>query len=141
MINIVGIDHLVLRTTQLTEMTTFYCQYLGCIVEREIPELGLTQLRAGKALIDLVLVDSELGRIGGGPATTKENNLDHFCLQLTAASMESLQVYLSDCGITFEQAQRRYGATGFGLSLYVQDPDGNTVELKPNNPNNENTGE
>jgi hypothetical protein len=26
--------------------------------------------------------------------------------------------------------QRRYGAEGYGSSIYVTDPDGNTVELK-----------
>ena len=66
MIEIAGIDHLVLRTTQLERMLTFYAGVLGCAVEQQSSvEFGLTQLRAGNAMIDLVTVDSTLGRAGG----------------------------------------------------------------------------
>ncbi len=83
MLEIVGIDHIVLRTDRLQDMLHFYCTVLGCKLERETaPQLGLTQLRAGNALIDIVDVDSELGRAGGGVPGTTENNMDHFCLQL-----------------------------------------------------------
>ena len=87
MIEIACIDHIVLRTTQLKEMLDFYCGVLGCQIERQTPqETGLTQLRAGSALIDLVSVDSKLGRMGGGAPTLSENNVDHFCLQLKTIS-------------------------------------------------------
>ena len=79
MFEIAGLDHIVLRTTRLAPMLDFYCGVLGCVVERETsPALGLTQLRAGEALIDLVVVDSELGRVGGGPpaATGNDQSLD-----------------------------------------------------------------
>jgi glyoxylase I family protein len=33
-------------------------------------------------------------------------------------------------GVTCTEAGTRYGADGYGLSIYVTDPDGNTVELK-----------
>ena len=85
MIEITGLDHIVLRTSRMEEMLHFYTAVLGCPVERELPpEVGLVQLRAGSALIDLVAVDSELGRAGGGPPTQAENNMDHFCLQVKA---------------------------------------------------------
>ncbi len=83
MLQVAGIDHIVLRTSNLKAMLHFYSVVLGCKVERETsPELGLTQLRAGNALIDLVAVDSHLGKTGGGAPTATENNVDHFCLQL-----------------------------------------------------------
>ena len=131
LIEVKAIDHLVLRTTKMTEMLTFYCQILGCSIERETsPETGLIQLRAGNALIDLVSVDSELGRIGGGAATHSENNLDHFCLQIKAVPEEDLSRHLLSFGLIFEPFARRYGAQGFGNSMYIRDPEGNTVELK-----------
>lgn len=67
MIQIREIDHVVLRVTDLEAMLRFYCDALGCKVERRREELGLTQLRAGRSLIDLVTVDGELGRLGGSP--------------------------------------------------------------------------
>ncbi len=71
MIVVKAIDHVVLRTDRLHEMLAFYCDVLGCAVERELPRIGLVQLRAGNSLIDLVPVDSELGRRGGGPPVSK----------------------------------------------------------------------
>ena len=41
-------------------MTKFYCDVLGCSVERARQDIGLIQLRAGQSLIDLVPVDGEL---------------------------------------------------------------------------------
>lgn len=130
-IEVKAIDHLVLRTTKMDEMLTFYCQVLGCSVERETsPETGLVQLRAGNALIDLVSVDSELGRLGGGAATLTENNMDHFCLQIKTMPEEEIIRHLLSFGLIVEPFARRYGAQGFGNSLYIKDPEGNTVEIK-----------
>lgn len=131
MIEIAGIDHIVLRTTRLEEMLQFYGAVLGCPVERELsPEFGLVQLRAGTALIDLVTVDSELGRAGGGPPTEGNNNMDHFCLQISPQSEREIRRYLESCGIEAGPFERRYGAQGFGNSIYLKDPEGNTVELR-----------
>ena len=55
-----GIDHIVLRVRALPRALVFYRDVLGCRVEREQPELGLTQLRAGRSLIDLVTLDGPL---------------------------------------------------------------------------------
>jgi catechol 2,3-dioxygenase-like lactoylglutathione lyase family enzyme len=128
------IDHIVLRTTQVENMVRFYSGVLGCVVERTLPpETGLTQLRAGKSLIDIVDVNSELGRAGGGPATMSENNVDHFCLQIESIGESDLEEWLRSNGIEAGPFEIRYGAQGFGPSIYIQDPDGNTVELRASN--------
>ena len=131
MITIRAIDHLVLRTTRAEEMIAFYTGLLGCEIERRLaPEFGLIQLRAGASIIDIVPVDSELGRMGGGPPDPEARNLDHFCLQIEAVDEGALLKWLSGQGIEAGPFQRRYGAEGFGPSVYLRDPDGNTVELK-----------
>ena len=131
MLEVVCIDHIVLRTTKLGEMLDFYSEFLGCKVERETSEeTGLTQLRAGNALIDLVVVDSSLGKLGGGAPTQTENNFDHFCLQLKPISEEEIRVQLESKGVEFEEFNGRYGAQGFGKSVYIKDPEGNVVELR-----------
>jgi len=131
MINIAGLDHIVLRTSHMEEMLYFYGTVLGCAVERELsPEFGLVQLRAGTALIDLVAVDSELGRAGGGPPTEGNNNMDHFCMQITPQPEEEISRYLASHGIKTGPFERRYGAQGYGNSVYLYDPEGNTVELR-----------
>ena len=59
------IDHVVLRVRDMATMQRFYCEVLGCHEERRQDEIGLVQLRAGDSLIDLVALDSKLGRMGG----------------------------------------------------------------------------
>ncbi|AOE50332.1 VOC family protein [Kangiella sediminilitoris] len=131
MFKVTGIDHIVLRTSKLEQMLHFYRGILGCEIERETPaNTGLIQLRAGSALIDIVTVDSKLGRMGGGPPTNKDNNLDHFCLQLKSISEEAIKQHLESHGIEAGSFSERYGAQGFGQSIYIQDPEGNTVELR-----------
>ena len=128
---IAGIDHIVLRTTRIDAMLDFYCRVLGCVIERETSaETGLTQLRAGTALIDLVVVDSELGKLGGRAPTQSENNLDHFCLQLKPISETEISEHLLNRGIDAGNFADRYGAQGLGRSIYIEDPEGNTVELR-----------
>lgn len=131
MIEIVQIDHIVLRTKKLKQMLAFYCDVLGCKIERETSaDIGLIQLRAGNALIDLITVDGQLGRLGGGAPKQTENNLDHFCLQLKSISEQALKTHLESHKIVTGEFAERYGAQGMGRSVYVNDPEGNTVELR-----------
>jgi len=126
-----AIDHIVLRTDQYRALIDFYCRVLGCEVERETSdEFGLTQLRAGQALIDIVDVNAELGRAGGPAPRGTGNNLDHFCLQIEPFDEEALRTYLENCGVACGEFQDRYGAQGMGRSIYVQDIAGNTIELR-----------
>ena len=112
-------------------MRAFYCDVLGCTVERETsPELGLTQLQAGIALIDLVRVDSQIGRMGAGAPTKTDNNMDHFCLQLQHIEEDAIRAHLAHHGIEVGKFAQRYGAQGNGQSIHVYDPEGNTVELR-----------
>ncbi len=131
MFEVAEIDHIVLRTTKLQAMLEFYSGVLGCKVERETtPETGLTQLRAGNALIDLVVVDSHLGKLGGTAPTQTGNNVDHFCLQLKPILEEEITAYLESNGVEAGEFDDRYGAQGFGKSVYIKDPEGNVVELR-----------
>ena len=130
MIAIREIDHIVLRVVDVEAMLRFYCDVLGCTLERRVETLGLVQLRAGRSLLDLVPVDGELGRAGGAPPGREGRNLDHLCFRLTAFDERAIRARLSDAGVKASQTAIRYGAEGNGPSIYVTDPEGNTVELK-----------
>ncbi|WP_454765277.1 VOC family protein [Cupriavidus campinensis] len=130
MLHIAGIDHLVLRTANVPRLTRFYVDVLGCTLEREQPAIGLTQLRAGSALIDLVSLDGPIGRSGGAGPGTEGRNLDHFCLRIDPFDTEAIFAHLRIHHVDSGPVERRYGAEGMGPSIYVKDPDGNTVELK-----------
>jgi glyoxylase I family protein len=131
MIRIKGLDHVVIRARDVEAMIGFYCGVLGCDVERRSsPEFGLVQLRAGDSLIDIVAVDSEIGRIGGAAPGKEGRNMDHFCVRVEPFNEEAIREHLAQYGVVGSQLETRYGAEGNGPSIYIQDPEGNTVELK-----------
>ncbi|MGO4812960.1 VOC family protein [Cupriavidus sp. 2MCAB6] len=130
MFHILGIDHLVLRTGNVTALMRFYVDVLGCSLERVQPDFGLIQLRAGGGLIDLVALEGPLGRAGGAGPGKEGRNLDHFCLRLDPFDADALGTHLRAHGVEPGPVEMRFGAEGKGPSIYVQDPDGNVVELK-----------
>jgi glyoxylase I family protein len=121
-IRIREIDHVVLRTSDARRLTRFYCDLLGCTIEKTQTHIGLTQLRAGRSLIDL------LERKSGGVRI--DQNMDHFCLRIEPFDAEAIIAFLRAHGADPGKVESRYGAEGAGPSIYVTDPDGNTVELK-----------
>lgn len=125
-----GVDHIVLRIENLERSMAFYCEILGCVLERRRDEMGLYHLRAGAAQIDLVTLAGTLGQKGGAPAQSEGRNMDHFCLRIEPYDGPALLDYLRDKGLEPGEIIERFGAEGVGPSIYVQDPDGNTVELK-----------
>lgn len=129
-INITCVDHVVIRVDNLDRMIDFYRDVLGCRLERGPGEAGLAQLRAGLSLIDLVDANGKLGRQAGGPPDHDAPNMDHVCLQLSPWDGEAIERHLDRHGVRPGEVAPRYGATGVGPSLYLKDPEGNTVELK-----------
>ena len=130
MIRIREIDHVVLRVADLERALAFYGGVLGCAVERRQDAIGLVQLRAGRSMIDLVPVDGVLGRAGGAAAGPEGRNVDHFCVRVEPFDEAAIRSHLRAHAIEAGEVARRFGAEGEGPSLYVEDPDGNVVELK-----------
>jgi catechol 2,3-dioxygenase-like lactoylglutathione lyase family enzyme len=129
-IHIRDIDHLVLRVVDLPRMERFYCEVLGCSVEKRQQAIGLVQLRAGRSLLDLVPVDGPLGRAGGAAPGREGRNLDHFCFRIEPFDEAAIRAQLRRHGVEAGPVEPRYGADGEGPSIYVDDPEGNVVELK-----------
>jgi catechol 2,3-dioxygenase-like lactoylglutathione lyase family enzyme len=129
-IQIREIDHIVLRVVDLQKMMAFYCDLLGCSVERRQDEIGLVQLRAGRSLVDLVPVDGKLGKMGGAAPQAEGRNLDHFCFRVEPFDEQQIRSQLDAAGVAAGRVESRYGAEGEGPSIYITDPEGNTVELK-----------
>ena len=127
---VLGIDHVVLRVRDLERSLLFYARVLGVEEERRVESAGLVQLRAGGALIDLVPVDGPLGRAGGPAPASQGRNVDHIALRIDPFDEPALRAHLRNCGVNPGEIANRYGAEGFGPSMYIRDPDGNVVELK-----------
>jgi catechol 2,3-dioxygenase-like lactoylglutathione lyase family enzyme len=117
------LDHVVLRCHDQDRMLDFYVRILGLTEERRLEAIGLIQLRAGRSLVDLV-PDAD-----GAPR--EHPNVDHVCLAIATADLDAVTRYLVTAGVeTIGEPMVRYGASGYGLSIYCRDPEGNVVELK-----------
>ena len=130
MIRIRDIDHVVIRALDQQRLVRFYCDVLGCTVERRQDEIGLVQLRAGRSLIDIISVDGKLGRMGGAPPGAEGHNMDHLCLRVENFDVDALRAHLAAHGAEVGEYGSHYGADGEGPSLYLRDPQGNMLELK-----------
>ena len=117
-----GIDHLVLRARDTAALISFYRDVLGCAVERVSGDL--TQLRAGGSLIDIVPRD------GNGEGGRGGRNMDHLCLTLSPFDVDDVASWLRGNGVAVGEIARRYGASGYGRSIYLTDPEGNGLELR-----------
>jgi len=130
-VRIARMDHIVLRVRDAARMVRFYRQVLGCAVAHRQKKLGLIHLSAGDQMIDLITLDGPLGRMGGaGPRKKGGRNMDHFALRLARFDEAALRKHLARFGIDMAAPQPRFGAEGDGPSVYIDDPEGNVIELK-----------
>jgi catechol 2,3-dioxygenase-like lactoylglutathione lyase family enzyme len=117
-----GLDHIVLRVRDQEVSKSFYCDNLGCTVDDINERISLVQLRFGEQLIDLL--PEAAGAARGG--------LDHFCLSIKCDDLGKVAEELRGRGVTLDSdVVSRRGAYGRGPSIYIKDPDGYRIELKP----------
>lgn len=118
-------DHVVLRVRDQAVSERFYREVLGCTLDRVNERASLIHLRFGEQFIDLVPGD-------GAGAPGDKHGMDHFCLSIRCDDLEALAQALRERGVVVEgEVRKRYGAYGDGPSLYLRDPDGYRIELKP----------
>ena len=123
MLKPLGIDHVVLRVRDQAVSQRFYVDVLGCTVARVNERISLIHLRFGDQLIDL---------IPGSAAAPEGVGMDHLCLSIECDDVGKLADELVRRGVTLDgKVSDRFGAYGTGPSVYIRDPDGYRVELKP----------
>lgn len=115
-----GLDHVVFKTADMARAIAFWRDVIGAREERRIEEIGLVQMRAGACLIDLAPVDEA----DGG------QNVEHVCIEIAPWDEKALRRHLKAQGVEAGKSEIRYGAHGYGPSIYLADPDGNMIELK-----------
>jgi len=122
-LKVAELDHVVLRCRDQSRAYDFYTRILGLTEERRIDAIGLIQLRAGRSMIDLVPAND--------PRVETGCNVDHLCIGVEARDFDEVVSYLRGQSVeVLGQPASRYGSRGYGLSLYVKDPEGNVLELK-----------
>jgi catechol 2,3-dioxygenase-like lactoylglutathione lyase family enzyme len=120
-VRVTGFDHLVLVVTDVERSLAFYCGELG------LEGVRVEEWRRGEAPFASVRVDAAtILDLVAGERTGQ--NVDHLCLVIERTDLAALAA-----SGRFEVAagpMRVFGAQGYGESVYVRDPDGNTVELR-----------
>ncbi len=120
-----GLDHVVLRVRDQAASQAFYCDVLGCSVERINEKFSLVQLRFGEQLIDLLPAGDDL-------PDAERRGIDHVCLSIRCDDLAIVAAALRGRNVTVDgDVVKRFGAYGDGPSLYIRDPDGYKIELKP----------
>ncbi|GAA3165093.1 MULTISPECIES: VOC family protein [Streptomyces] len=121
---VIAFDHLVLNVTDIERSLDFYTGPLG------LEPVRVAQWRAGQVPFPSVRVSPttiiDLVEVPGDQP--QGSNVDHICLVVEPLDWQ--QVIDSGVFTVLDGPGKRYGARGTALSLYVQDPDGNTVELR-----------
>ncbi len=118
---ITAIDHLVLPVDDAEAAIRFYTGVLGLEGVRldafRQGRVGFASVRVADALLDLV-------------PSERPERVDHVCLRVQAP-IEAVVAALAGAGVAIANGPvLRYGAQGDGMSVYVRDPAGNTLELK-----------
>ncbi len=120
-ISVRGLDHIVLTVSYAHRALDWYGGRLGLeplrVAEWEAGEVFFPSVRVdATTIIDLI----EVPRTGV--------NMDHVCLVVDPVDLAALAAS-PDLDVV-EGPVERWGAQGMATSLYVRDPDGNTVELR-----------
>ena len=119
------IDHLVLRTRNADRLVVFY-RGLGCEVVREVESMGMVQLSAGRSMIDIVAAEDAATAADG-----QGRNLDHFALRIEPFDEAAILEFCAEREIPVTvMSMPLLGADGYGPAVYLEDPDGNRLELK-----------
>ena len=130
MLNVQGMDHIVLNVADVEHSVAFYRDVLGLGIERleqwRAGAIGFPSVRlSADTLIDLVQVKDAPPREG------RLTNLNHFCLVVSDETLEPAIQHLRGHGVdVYTGPARRWGAHGDGVSVYFRDPDGNEIEVR-----------
>jgi catechol 2,3-dioxygenase-like lactoylglutathione lyase family enzyme len=127
------LDHLVLHIRDWSSTVQFYESVIGGEVianeEGVANPLGATALRLGGQQINLhgPWPGRELGRCC--PPPMNQPGTADLCFEWPGDA-ESAARHLVACGVPItEGPMQRFGARGWGTSIYTRDPDGNGIEL------------
>lgn len=114
MIQVNGLNHIVLHVQDVTRAKKFYTELLGMTVYRE--SAAQVFMHCGKQGVALFKKQGET------PLTTG-NDLNHLALDVETGTYETLKAELEQHGVTVS------GRLGDPHCIYFHDPDGHRLQL------------
>jgi catechol 2,3-dioxygenase-like lactoylglutathione lyase family enzyme len=121
MVRVTELDHIVLNVADVERSLAWYRDALGLEPER------VDEWRSGDVFFPSVRVNADT-IIDLFPVERSGENLNHVCLVIEPVDLDALKA--SGEFDVVSGPDKVFGAHGTGTSLYVRDPDGNTVELR-----------
>jgi catechol 2,3-dioxygenase-like lactoylglutathione lyase family enzyme len=118
-VKVVGLDHVVINTQNAEALLAFYCGELG------LEPVRVEEWRQGDVLFPSVRVTPQT-IIDLFPADRTGENVNHVCLVIEPTDLDEI----ADRFPNAQRAEGLFGAQGYASSVYINDPDGNTVELR-----------
>jgi catechol 2,3-dioxygenase-like lactoylglutathione lyase family enzyme len=120
------IDHLNLTVADIERSVEFYKRVLG--MKTESMGEGRAALYFGQQKIHLDAAKG-LDATGGAMAMSGEKRMPaHICF-VTDAPIDEVTAHLEDCGVPIRMQGPRAGAIGTIQSVYIDDPDQNSIEI------------
>lgn len=114
------IDHLNLTVADIGRSVDFYRRVLGM----EIETMG-----EGRAALHFGRQKIHLDAAGGPMAMAGEKRMPaHICF-ITETPVGDIATHLEACGVPVRMQGPRAGATGTIQSVYIDDPDQNSIEI------------
>ena len=127
------LDHLNLSVRDFDETVDWYRRVFGFeLVEDGVQDDGVRWgiIRGGDALLCLYEHGDYAFADRFDLEDRKLHGVSHFALRIDGFDEQAIRAQLAAEGVEATEVGQRYGAEGIGPSLYLADPDGNTIELK-----------
>lgn len=123
-LTITGFDHLVLYSADIDAALAFYTDQLG------LESVRVDEWRAGEAPFPSVRIspDTIIDLLATGQPSNGRN-VDHICLVASAETVDTIDANRNRFRVV-DGPDHRFGARGIGWSIYILDPDDNTVEIR-----------
>jgi catechol 2,3-dioxygenase-like lactoylglutathione lyase family enzyme len=118
-LKVTGLDHAVLCCSDVERSLTFYCDTLG------LDGVRVEEWRRGEVPFPSARI-SPTTIIDFLPGQRDGVNIDHLCLVVEPIDLDGVAASFPGSS----RADHVFGAQGYASSLYVSDPDGNTIELR-----------
>lgn len=122
------LDHIVLEVADPERSAAFYQEVVG------LAPVRLDEFRAGTVQFPSMRIDEDSlidlfpRALWRGPTP---HNPNHLCIATTTEALAALRERLAARSIAITRsADHNFGARGFGRSIYFDDPDGISIEVR-----------
>ncbi|MXY86263.1 MAG: VOC family virulence protein [Chloroflexi bacterium] len=124
MVEVLAMDHIVLRVSDVERSLNWYTDMLG------LTPVRTEEWRNGECPFPSVRVSADtIIDLIDGDVDHNARNLDHFCMVVSAESMDEVR-QSGAYDIVRDPDFALFGARGMADGLYIRDPDGNEIELR-----------